>query len=127
MTDSPTHPLDGLYQVSSTSSYSGPLAMKSDGTTEIRDGKTHRRDAANCLWTSSFTILNEDEVEMVSLADPSDADPDFSLIRPDGSPCREAVTYRTVLKLARKGDRVQMSGRVEYGDTITMLTLRKIS
>jgi hypothetical protein len=121
------HELDGKYQVSSTTSYKGPLEKKSDGTTEIKDGKTERRDAANVLWTSTFNILNENEVEMVSIADPSEADSDFSLTRPDGSPTRQPVTYRAVLKLARKGDKIQMSGQVEYDNDITLLTMRKIS
>ncbi len=121
-----THELDGLYQVSSTSSYQGPLEMKSDGTTTITDGQTHRRDKANCLWTSTFSILNENEVEMVSVADPTDAAPDFSLLRPDGSPSRQPVTYKTVLKLARKGDKIQMSGQIEYGGNVTFITMRRI-
>ncbi|MEM9469066.1 MAG: hypothetical protein AAF988_02790 [Pseudomonadota bacterium] len=120
-----THELDGIYLVSSTSNYQGPLEKKSDGETEIKNGQTERRDEANCLWTSSFTILNENEVEMVSVADPSDADGDFSLMRPDGSPTREPVTYKTILKYARKGDKIQLSGQIEYGNDITFLTMRK--
>ena len=122
-----THELDGLYQVDSTSSYQGPLEMKSDGTTEIANGQTHRRDKANCLWTSSFSVLNENEVEMVSVADPTDANADFSLLRPDGSPSRQPVTYKTILKLARKGDKIQMSGQIEYGGNVTFITMRRIS
>lgn len=121
-----THELDGKYQVSSTTSYQGPLEKKSDGMTEIIDGKTERRDDANCLWTSTFTVINENEVEMVSVADPTEADGDFSLINPDGTPTRQPVTYRAVLKLARKGDKIQMSGEVEYDNDITLLTMRKI-
>jgi hypothetical protein len=119
------HELDGVYQVSSTTSYQGPLEMKSDGTTTIVNGQTHRRDKANCLWTSTFTIISETEVEMVSVADPSDAAPDFSLLRPDGSPSRQPVTYKTILKLARKGDKIQLSGQIEYGDNITFITMRR--
>lgn len=121
-----THELDGTYQVSSTTSYNGPLEKKSDGITEIKNGQTERTDDANCLWTSTFTILNENEVEMVSVADPSNADGDFSLTKPDGSPTREPVTYRAVLKLARQGDRIQLSGQIEYDDNITLLTMRKM-
>lgn len=117
--------LDGRYQVTSTSNYEGPLERRSDGTTEIRGHKTSRMDGNNVVWTSTFTVLNENEVEMVSIADPSRARPDFALIRPDGSPTREPVTYRTTLKLARKGDKIQMSGRIEYGKEIVLLTLRK--
>lgn len=120
------HELDGKYQVTTTTNYQGPLEKKSDGVTEIKGGKTERRDKANCLWTSTFTVLNETSVEMVSVADPSDADIDFLLTRPDGSPCREPVTYRTVLKLARKGDKIQMSGQIEYGEEMIFLTMRKM-
>jgi len=119
------HPLDGKYQVTSTTDYKGPLEKKSDGETEIRDGQTRRYDRANCLWTSKFTIVSETEVEMISQADPKDADLDFLLTRPDGSPTRDPVTYRTVLKLARKDDRIQMSGQISYGGDLTFITMRK--
>ena len=122
-----THELDGKYLVSSTTSYQGPLEKKSDGETEIVNGQTERRDDANCLWTSTFNVVSETEVEMISVADPTEADEFFSLTRPDGTPTREPVTYRAVLKLARKGDKIQMSGQIEYDDEITLLTMRKIS
>ena len=118
--------LDGRYQVTSTSSYEGPLERRSDGMTEIRGGKTSRMDGNSVIWTSTFNILSDTEVEMISVADPSRAKGDFALIRPDGSPTREPVTYRTVMKLARKSDKIQMSGRIEYGDEVTLLTMRKI-
>lgn len=121
-----THELDGTYQVSSTTSYNGPLAKKSDGVTEIKNGQTERRDGANCLWTSTFNIVSDDQVEMISVADPSDADSNFSLTRPDGTPTRDPVTYKAMLKLARKGDKIQLSGEVEYDNDVTLLTMRKI-
>ncbi len=120
------HPLDGKYLVTSTTDYKGPLEKKSDGETEIRDGRTQRYDRANCLWTSIFRVISESEVEMISTADPSKADLDFLLTRPDGSPTRETVTYKTVLKLARKEDRIQMSGQISYGGDLTFVTMRKI-
>ncbi len=119
------HPLDGKYLVTSTTDYKGPLEKKSDGETEIRDGQTRRYDRANCLWTSTFNILSETEVEMVSVADPEKADVDFLLMRPDGSPTRDAVTYTSILKLSRKDDRIQMSGQIAYGKDLTFLTMRK--
>jgi hypothetical protein len=119
------HPLDGTYQVSSTSNYDGPLKKRSDGITQIREGRTERYDAANCRWSSTFTLRNDEEVEMVSVADPAEAHIDFLLTRPDGSPCREPVTYRTILKLARKGERIQMSGQIHYGNDIVFLTMRR--
>ena len=122
------HPLDGLYRITTTTSYQGPLEKRSDGETEIKDSQTHRRDDANCQWTSTFTIIDENSVKMVSVADPSEADIDFLLTTPDGVPTREKVTYETTLKLARKGDdQIQMSGQIEYGSDVVFLTLRKIS
>lgn len=117
--------LDGIYQVTSTTNYQGPLEKKSDGITEIKNGQTMRRDDANCLWTSNFTVLNEHQVRMTSIADPTDADNDFSLTRPDGTPTRDPVTYETVLKYSRKGDKIQLSGQIEYGNDVTFLTMRK--
>lgn len=54
-----TTALDGIYQVSSTSNYDGPLVKRSDGITEIRNGTTSRRDGNNVLWTSTFHILSD--------------------------------------------------------------------
>lgn len=118
--------LDGKYQVSTTTSYDGPLKGKSDGLTEIRDGQTTRFDENGVMWNSRFTIINDKEVEMVSVADPTEAKGDFALTRPDGTPTREPVTYQSVLKLARKDDRIQLSGQIEYGNEIIFLTMRKI-
>ena len=121
----PSSELDGKYQVSSTTSYSGPLERKSDGETEIRGGETSRVDANGVLWRSAFTIISDTEVEMVSTADPANASIDFALTKPDGTPTREPVVYTSRLKMARKDDKVQMSGQIEYGNEITFLTMRK--
>lgn len=118
--------LDGKYRITSTSSYAGPLEQRSDGMTEIRDGETTRFDENGVLWNSLFRVVSDNEVEMVSTADPAEAKPDFALTRPDGSPTREPVTYRGMLKLSRRGNDIQMSGRIEYGKDIIILTLRKI-
>lgn len=119
--------LDGKYRVTTTSNYNGPLEKKSDGETEIRDGQTRRYDDANCLWTSTFTIKSDTEVEMTSVADPAEAHTDFLLTRPDGSPTRDAVTYTSTLKLSRKDDdKIQMSGQIEYGNELIFITMRKI-
>ena len=119
--------LDGLYQVTTTTNYQGPLEKQSDGQTQITNGETHRKDAADCLWTSTFKVINETEVEMVSVADPRNAKPNFALTRTDGSPTRDPVEYRTMLKYARIGDRVQLSGTIQYGNELVFLTMRRIS
>lgn len=117
--------LDGIYQVSSTSNYDGPLIKRSDGITEIRNGQTSRRDGNNVLWTSTFRVLSESEVEMVSVADPTEARADFALLKHDGTPSRTVTTYTSLLRLARKEDKIQLSGQIEYGDEIILLTMRK--
>lgn len=119
------HPLDGKYRITTTSSYQGPIERRSDGETEIINSRTERRDDANCKWTSTFTILNENEVKMVSVADPTESAIDFLLTAPDGSPTREVTTYEAILKLARKGEKVQISGQIEYGHDVIFLTMRK--
>lgn len=118
--------LDGLYRVRTTTDYQGPFPKQSDGETIIKNGKTNRTDKVGCKWTSTFTVLNENEVEMVSIADPSEADINFLLTKPDGTPTAEPVTYRAVLNLARKGDQIQMSGKIDYSSDVVFITMRKI-
>ncbi len=121
------HELDGKYRITTTNTYSGPLEKRSDGETEIIDGQTHRRDESGCTWTSSFEILNENEVKMTSIADPSEASIDFLLTAPDGSPTRDCVTYESTLKLAQKGENeIQLSGQIHDSNEIVFLTMRKI-
>ena len=121
-----THDLDGIYRVTTTSSYQGPLEKKSDGETHIIDGQTERFDDANCKWTSRFELLSETKVKMISVADPAEADIDFLLTAPDGSPTRDPVTYESILKLSRKGDKIQMSGQIDYGVDVIFLTMRSV-
>ena len=117
--------LDGAYRITSTNTEKGAIEKRSDGETEIRGGQTQRLDDANCKWTSTFEVIGETEVKMTSVADASEADIDFMLTAPDGSLTRDPVTYETTLKLARKGDKIQMSGQIQYGADIVFLTLRK--
>jgi hypothetical protein len=117
--------LDGTYQITSTSNYKGPLERKHDGITRIQNGQTARIDDSGIQWTSRFKVLSDTEVEMISTADPHDAKADAALLRPDGTPTLDPVSYHSVLKLSRKGDRIQMSGQIQYGDEIVFLTLRR--
>lgn len=118
--------LDGKYRITSTATRKGDIEKRSDGETEIKNGQTERLDEANCKWTSTFTILSDDEVKMISVADASKAVADFLLTGPDGSPTRGPVTYESVLKLSRKGDRIQISGQIHYGNDTIFLTMRKL-
>ena len=118
--------LDGRYRVTTVSDYTGPLPMQSDGETEIRDGRTGRVDKKGVRWETVLTMVSDDEVRFESTADPSDADDDFCLTGDDGAPTRDPVLYSTVLKVARKDDRIRLSGRIEHGKVVTVITMVKI-
>ena len=118
------HPLDGTYIVSTTISDQAQQ-HKSDGETIINNGQTCRYDDVNCKWTSTFAIINEAEVKMTSIADASDANADFFLIGEGGVPTRSPVTFTSILKLARKGEKVQISGQVDHGGDLVFITMRK--
>ena len=121
--------LDGRYKVNTVTDYDGPLRKMSDGETEIVGGKTNRTDDAGCVWNSTFTWADEGktQVKMTSVADPSNARADFLLTRPDGTPTSEKVTYESMLKVMRKGqDQVQLTGTINYGSDVVILTMRKI-
>lgn len=118
--------LDGTYTVTSITSYNGPLQKQSDGVTTITGGKTSRIDEAQCEWRSSFTWVNETQVKMTSVADPKNANADFLLTKPNGDPTSEAVTYESILTVKRMGERIQLTGTIEYGKETVFLTMRKI-
>ena len=121
-----SHELDGKYRITTTTIGKGDLEKRSDGETEIRNSHTERYDDANCHWSSTFEIISETQVKMTSVADPTKAAVDFLITRPDGTPTREPVTYEATLKLARKDDKIQISGQIHYGNDTVFLTMRKI-
>ena len=118
--------LDGTYRVTTISDYDGPVPMQSDGQTVVKDGMTSRIDKARVKWTTRITPVSETEVLFESLADPSDAAPDFCLIKPNGDLTRDPVTYTTRLQVARKGDKIKLSGQIDHGKIKTILTMIKI-
>ncbi len=118
--------LDGQYRVTTVSDYSGPVPMQSDGVTEIKNGETNRVDKAGCKWQTKLTVVNDEEVRFESIADPSEAAKDFCLTKPNGEMTRDPVTYTTIMKVARKGDKIRLSGQIENGKTITVITMMKI-
>lgn len=118
--------LDGKYLVSTVSNYNGPIERRSDGETEIVDGQTKRIDDNKVKWTSTFEIVSDTEVKMTSVADPTDAVSDFGLMTPQGRLTRRPMTYESILKMARRGNEIRMSGQIEIGDEIVFLTMRSI-
>lgn len=118
--------LDGTYTVTSLTSYDGPLQKQSDGFTTIEGGKTHRIDEAGCEWSSTFEWIDDGQVKMTSVADPTNAKRDFMLVGANGLPTSEPQTYETVMTVKRKGDKVQMTGTIVYGKETVFLTMRKM-
>lgn len=117
--------IDGVYRISTVSDYQGPIEKRSDGVTEVVNGQTHRTDDAGCIWTTTIKYISESEVEFISVADPSNADPDFCLTTEGGDLTREPVTYKTVLKVDRKGEKIRLSGQINHGGTTTLITMIK--
>lgn len=126
MTVTPAPDLDGTYTVTSITSYNGPLQKESDGITVIKDGQTSRIDEAGCAWHSTFEWIGEGLVKMTSVADPANARSDFLLVGRDGLPTATPQTYETVMTIKRKGDRIQMTGTIEFGQETVFLTLRTL-
>ncbi|MDD9901133.1 MAG: hypothetical protein OXT65_09170, partial [Alphaproteobacteria bacterium] len=120
-----TQDLDGTYRVTTVTDYTGPVPMQSDGETEIVNGETHRVDKKGCKWRTRFTVLSETEVQMDSTADPSEAEADFCLTTASGELTRDPVTYTTVLNVARKGDKIRLSGQIDHGNIATVITMIK--
>lgn len=121
------HDLDGTYRITTISNYDGPVEKKSDGTTEIKDGRTHRVDEAGCVWTSELIPISENQVKFVSTADPTNANPDFCLTAENGQLTRDPVTYSTVLDMARMGEKIKLSGQIEHGAMTTIITMIKMA
>mgnify|MGYP003675218015 CR=1 FL=1 len=115
--------LDGLYFVVTTNRNK---TNKSDSKTEIKSNRTERYDESNCKWSSLFEIISDTEVKMTSVADPRNADIDFYLSTPNGTPTRSPLTYESILRLARKGDKIQMSGQIDHGGGLIFLTMNRI-
>jgi hypothetical protein len=118
--------LDGTYTVTSLTSYQGPLQKQSDGITTIEGGETFRVDEAGCEWRSTFEWMADDQVKMTSVADPKNARKDFLLVGANGLPTAEPQTYESVMTVKRKGDKVQMTGTIQYGNETVFLTMRKM-
>jgi hypothetical protein len=118
--------LDGRYKISTASDDNASLPLQTDGVTVIVDGFTDRIDRHGCRWTTRLTLVDPHTVKLVTTADPLEADPDFMLTGQDGRPTRKAVEYSALLKASRKNGRLRLSGGIEYGRFITVLTMMKI-
>lgn len=118
--------LDGKYDVTSETSDGGPYVLNGDGTTEIRNGQTYRKDKNGYIWESAFSIEG-DKVRMESTIDPSHAEGDDKFIKDEkGNPTRSMMTYHAILDVARDGDTLVLKGEIKHGNISTRLTMTKV-
>jgi hypothetical protein len=119
--------LDGKYEVQSRGLDDGkPYTVDGDGTTEIRNGLTFRKDRNGLIWESAFSIKGPAQVQMESTVDPSHAPNSVYLRDENGNPTTGMLTFRTLLDATREDGRLVLSGIVAHGAEKTRLTLRKL-
>jgi hypothetical protein len=120
--------LDGNYEVRSSSLDDGkPHTVDGDGTTEIRNGLTYRKDKNGLIWESAFSIAGPKQVQMESTVDPSHAANPIYVRDASGNPTTGMLTFRTVLDVTREGGKLVLSGTIAHGTEKTRLILTKIS
>jgi hypothetical protein len=118
--------LDGKYEVFSEKIAGGINVPDGDGTTEIRNGLTYRKDKNGFIWESSFTIAGKDKVQMESTIDPSHAGADKFIRDEKGNLTKGMLTYRAILDASRDNGRLVLKGEINHGGEVTRLTLRKL-
>lgn len=118
--------LDGKYEITSKSAIDGkPYTVDGDGTTEIKNGLTYRKDKNGLIWESAFTLTPDGRVQMESTVDPSHAGGVY-LRDEKGNPTTGMLTFRTILDVSREEGRLVLSGLIAHGEEKTVLTMRKI-
>lgn len=118
--------LDGKYDVTSETSDGGPYVLNGDGTTEIRNGLTYRKDKNGYIWESTFSIEG-DKVRMESTIDPSHAEGENTFIKDEkGNPTRSMMTYHAILDVLREGEKLVLKGEIKHGNITTRLTMTKV-
>lgn len=129
MNDAENHPLDGTYRIHSESTSLEYEENRIDGYTTINEHKTLRTDDGGCIWRSRFTILSDTLVEMVSIADPSQAADDFYLALPDGSntASKHPRKFTSILDADPDIHNLQkLTGQIETDGMVVYLTLTRI-
>lgn len=117
--------LDGTYEVRSQAQAGPRLIPNGDGETVIANGMTFRKDDHGLIWESTFTIIDENSVEMVSTVDPSHAAEDTFVIDDKGNPTKGMVTYKSMLTATTEDDRLVLRGEIHHGGSVTALAMFK--
>lgn len=118
--------LDGKYEVYSERVGDGHNIPNGDGTTEIRNGLTYRKDKNGFIWESAFTLAGSDMVQMESTIDPSHAGADKFIRDEKGNLTKGMLTYRAMLQASRDNGRLILKGDINHGGEVTRLIMKKI-
>ncbi|MDD9900632.1 MAG: hypothetical protein OXT65_06605 [Alphaproteobacteria bacterium] len=119
--------LDGEYDVMSESLTGKPHTVDGDGTTEIRNGLTYRKDKNGLIWESAFSVVGDNKVQMESTVDPSHTPEPTYLKDTSGNPTSGMQTFRTLLDASFVDSKLVMTGIIEHGEERTRLTMTKKS
>lgn len=117
--------LDGTYDVTSETSYGGPFHVNGDGVTTVKNGLTYRKDKNGCIWESSFSVVDEGQVQLESTVDPSHVEGGMHIVDAQGNPTSGMVTYKSVLNAKKIDGKIIMSGEIQHGANTTRLTMKQ--
>jgi hypothetical protein len=118
--------LEGRYEVRTETSDGGPYHINGDGITEIKDGRTWRKDDRGFVWESVFSVAGRNTVHLETTLDPSGADEDAFIKDNKNNLTRGPVTYRGDLIARRENGRLILSGEIRHGIVTTRVTLKKL-
>lgn len=118
--------LDGKYEIRSETSDGGPYLINGDGVTEVKNGRTYRKDKNGYIWESLFKIIAKDKVSLESTLDPSLADEDLYIKDNKNNLTREKVTYKGDLIVRTEFGRLVLRGEIRHGIVTTRITMTKV-
>jgi hypothetical protein len=118
--------LEGEYEITSETSDGGPYKINSDGRTEIKQGRTYRKDKNGYVWESIFTIIGPGRVELLSTLDPSFSDEDNFIKDNKNNLTREPVTYKGELLAQNERGRLVLTGEIRHGIVSTRIRMTRM-
>jgi hypothetical protein len=118
--------LDGKYEIRSETSDGGPYLINGDGVTEVKDGRTYRKDKNGYIWESVFKVIGKDKVQLSSTLDPSLSDEDNYIKDNKNNLTRDKVTYTGDLIVRTEFGKLVLRGEIKHGIVTTRITMTKV-
>lgn len=119
--------LDGKYRLNHLTSRPHSEDQRGMDVIQIENGQSHFEDIYGCVWDTLFEVIDDEHIRMSAYVDQSKADMDHVLSSDSGRASGENLKYESLLKLARKGDDMHLSGQINIGDDIVIISLHKIT